>query len=149
MVHFRDKHSWHASFQPCPGVWVVCFCLFFSKKRKNKFEQQAKEVECKTPKVCTYIQIIAFLTRYQIKTHVSTQIHKCKRSVNRLFKGYLLYIYMKYKGGYSFSDAGLGNQITQPNRWLSKWPMVGEKHLQMIKYYISGLDKHDVPLETN
>lgn len=37
------------------------------------------------------------LTRNQIKTFVLTQIHKCKRSVNRLFKGYLLIIYIKHE----------------------------------------------------
>lgn len=35
------------------------------------------------------------LTRNQ--TFILTQIHKCKRSDNRLFKGYLLNIYMKHK----------------------------------------------------
>lgn len=90
-------HSWHAWVQPCPGVWVTF-------QRRN--EKTSQPVKCKTQTICTYLQIIAFLTRNEIKTFVSTQIHKCKRSVNRLFKGYLLIIYMKHNV-IILSDAGL------------------------------------------
>lgn len=73
--------------------------MTFPKREKTKIKIQTPSqlVKCKTQNICTYLQIIAFLTRNQIKTFVLTQIHKCKRSVNRLFKGYLLIIYMKRK----------------------------------------------------
>lgn len=51
------------------------------------------------------------LTRNQIKTFVLTQIHKCKRSVNRLFKGYLLIIYMKTQKWLSSLTLGLENEL--------------------------------------
>lgn len=96
VVHLRNRHSWHAWFSAVPGVWVS----WLSKEREKKKSTPSQPVKCKTQNICTYLQIIAFLTRNQIKTFVSTQIHKCKRSVNRLFKGYLLIIYMKRRSGY-------------------------------------------------
>lgn len=47
----------------------------------------------------------------KIKTFVSTQIHKCKRSVNRLFKGYLLIIYMKRRSESSSLTLGLETEL--------------------------------------
>lgn len=76
--------------------WCVSVSWLSKGGRKKIFQTRSQPVKnCKTPNICTYLQIIAFRTRNQIKTFVSTQIHKCKRSVNRLFKGYLLIIYIK------------------------------------------------------
>lgn len=86
-------HSQHAWFQLCPGVWVT-----FQGEKRNENTKSTSKMQ--NQNICTYLQIIAFLTRNQSKTFLSTQIHKCKRSVNRLFKGYLLIIYMKHRCDY-------------------------------------------------
>lgn len=68
------------------------------KKQKNKQKHQkstSKKQEKKNPKRLYISTHYCLLTRDQSKTFVLTQIHKCRRSVNRIYKGYLLVIYMK------------------------------------------------------
>lgn len=81
--------SWRG--EGCLGI------MTFQREREEK-KNSKHQVNRKKMQIPKYLYIstnYCLLTRNQIKTFVSTQIHKCKRSVNRLFKGYLLIIYMK------------------------------------------------------
>lgn len=70
-------------------------------QRENKKNSNTKSTgKIQNPKYLYISTNYCLLTRTQIKTFVSTQIHKCKRSVNRLFKGYLLNIYIKVRSEY-------------------------------------------------
>lgn len=100
VVHLRKGHSWHAWFQPLRG-WGCPKVSKREKKDKIKLKIQTKTpiqpVKSKKKNQQTlYISTnYCLLTRDQSKTFVWTQIHKCRRSVNRIYKGYLLVIYMK------------------------------------------------------
>lgn len=91
VVHLRGSNSWHAWFQLLPGVFGCRDC----PNRGMRFEK----VDCLNAgekRARLYISTNYCLSDgIEFKTFVSTQTHKCKRSVNRLFKGYLLIIYMK------------------------------------------------------
>lgn len=115
------------------GFSRVLVSGWLSKERKE-MKTPSQPVKCKTQNICTYLQIIAFLTRNQSKTFLSTQIHKCKRSVNRLFKGYLLIIYMKHRCDYPL--------------WC--WPLKLNCLIKLIITWLIGMNghnKHDVPLK--
>lgn len=89
VVHLRNGRSWHAWFQLGPGYHD------FPKRKQNSNTKSTSKMQ--NPKYLYISTNYCLLTRNQTKTFVLTQIHKCKRSVNRLFKGYLLIIYMKRK----------------------------------------------------
>lgn len=64
---------------------------------------------------------------------VLTQIHKCKRSVNRLFKGYLLIIYMKRRSEIFWCWACRLNHLIKLRWFLGMAPIYthnGELHLE-------------------
>lgn len=62
----------------CPMKATVRNVALNLKKREGG-SLKIKQVNKKSQKICTYLQIIAFYR--EIKTFVSTQIHKCRRSV--------------------------------------------------------------------
>lgn len=109
VVHSRKGHSWHAWFQlGAGGLGYHDFPKRKTKQKQNKKRIQNTKSTSKMQKNPKYLYIstnYCLLTRDQSKTFVLTQIHKCRRSVNRLYKGYLLVIYMKGKSEYS--DGGL------------------------------------------
>lgn len=80
--------------------------MTFQREKKNSNTKSTGKIQ--NPKYLYISTNYCLLTRNQIKTFVSTQIHKCKRSVNRLFKGYLLNIYIKSEVNI-FSGDGYGN----------------------------------------
>lgn len=79
---------------------VISFQGGKKKNKKQKIQtktpsQPVKSKKKNKPKRLYISTNYCLLTRDQSKTFVLTQIHKCRRSVNRIYKGYLLVIYMK------------------------------------------------------